>query len=34
MIVLVNVALCFQRAFFQDERPSGLEPVPLPTTHS
>jgi ACR3 family arsenite transporter len=33
MIVLVNVALYFQRTFFQNARPISVEPVRLPTTH-
>ena len=33
MIALVNVALHFQRAFFQNARPISVEPVRLPTTH-
>jgi ACR3 family arsenite transporter len=33
MIALVNVALYFQRTFFQDARPISVEPVRLPTTH-
>ena len=33
MIVLVNVALYFQRTFFQNRQPIGIEPVRLPTPH-
>jgi ACR3 family arsenite transporter len=33
MIVLVNVALYFQRTFFQNGQPTGIEPVRLPTPH-
>ena len=33
MIVLVNVALCFQRTFFQNRQPISIEPVRLPTPH-
>ena len=33
MIALVNVALYFQRTFFQNPRPISVEPVRLPTTH-
>lgn len=33
MIVLVNVALYFQRTFFQNTQPIGIEPVRLPTAH-
>ncbi len=33
MIALVNVALYFQRSFFQDTQPIGIDPVRLPTTH-
>jgi arsenite transporter len=31
MIALVNVALYFQRSFFQDTQPIGIEPVRLPS---
>jgi ACR3 family arsenite transporter len=33
MIVLVNVALYFQRTFFQNRQPISIEPVRLPTPH-
>lgn len=33
MIALVNVALYFQRTFFQNRAPTSVEPVRLPTTH-
>jgi len=33
MIVLVNVALYFQRTFFQNTQPIGIGPVRLPTAH-